>query len=236
MPKKRKILAIIPARGGSKGIPNKAIKNFCGKPLIYYTIKEAKKSGLFDKIVVSTDSPKIAGVAEKFGALVPCLRPAKLARDKSNVADAVVHMLDYLRKSENYNPQAFFLLQPTSPLRDSTDILKSWKIFRRAKTKALTSVCRKKHQILNIVKSRIKTVSLGPLNRGDLPDAFEQDGMIYIVNTKFFLKNKIFEPEWKTAAYISPKWKAVDIDDMEDFKLAETLYKNRAFLKKYELG
>lgn len=230
--KSNKILAIIPARGGSRSIPKKNIKNFCGEPLIYYTIKEAKKSGLFDKIVVSTDSPEIAALSEKFGAEAPYLRPARLAKDTSKAADAVVHMLDYLRKKENYEPQTFFLLQPTSPLRDSADILNSWEIFKKEKAIALTSVCKRKNQILNIVKKRVKTLSLGPLNRGDLPDAFEQDGMIYIVNAKFFLKNKIFEPEGKTAVYISPKWKAVDIDDAEDFALAEVLYKNRAFFKK----
>ncbi len=232
--KRKKILAIIPARGNSKGIPLKAIKSFCGKPMIYYTLKEAKKSGVFDKIAVSTDSSKIAALAKKLGAEVPYLRPEHLARDNSRVADAVIHLLKFLQAREGYKPDIIFLLQVTSPLRDSTDILESYEMFCREKAVALTSVCKKKNQILNIGGGRIETIKGGVLNRESSPDAFEQDGMIYIIDAQFFLKHKIFEPEGKTIAYIPSRWKSVDIDDKEDFILAEVLYKNRTILKKYE--
>lgn len=230
-----KIVAIIPARGGSKGIPNKNSKNFCGKPLIYYTITEAQKSGIFDRIVVSTDSPKIATIARKLGAEVPYLRPAKLATATASVADAVKHLLAYLREEEGYEPAAFFLLQPTSPLRDAGDIQKSFALFCKHAAPGLISVCPTHHQTLNIKDGRLRVINpegSGHINRQDLPQTYKQDGsMIYILDTKYFKKHPSFDAEGM-AAYVIPKWKAVDIDDTEDFELAEVLYKSRRAFRK----
>ena len=122
MKKKIKFLAIIPARSGSKGIKNKNIRPFCGKPLIYYAIKEAKNCKFLDRIIVSTDSPKYAKIAEKYGAEVPFLRPAELSKDNSLIVDAVVDAVRKLKERENYYPDYIVLLQTTSPLRSSNDI------------------------------------------------------------------------------------------------------------------
>ena len=110
------VLAIIPARSGSKGIINKNLKNFCGTPLIGHTINQAKSSKFIDKIFVSTDSEDIKKVAISFGAEVPFLRPRELATDSASSVDVILHAIDKL----NYN--IFILLQPTSPLRLGTDI------------------------------------------------------------------------------------------------------------------
>ncbi len=116
MRKRTEVLAIIPARGGSKGIRNKNIRNFCGKPLIAYTIEQSKASRFITRTVVSTDSKEIAKVARTHGAEVPLLRPKELAGDQSQVADALFHILRALKEKEGYEPDYVLLLYPTSPL------------------------------------------------------------------------------------------------------------------------
>ena len=117
----KKILAIIPARGGSKGLPNKNIKPLCGKPLIGWSIEQAGGSAYIDEIFVSTDSAEIASVAESFGIEVPFLRPAELATDTSPSSEFVLHTIDYYR-SQGQEFDYILLLEPTSPLRDVADI------------------------------------------------------------------------------------------------------------------
>jgi CMP-N,N'-diacetyllegionaminic acid synthase len=112
------ILALIPARGGSKGVPKKNIKLLGGFPLISYTIAAAKLSNKIDKVVVSTDSPEIRDISLKFGADVPFLRPSELSGDKAADIDYVLHALNYLKENENYIPDLIVLLRPTTPLRE----------------------------------------------------------------------------------------------------------------------
>ena len=119
-----KILGVITARGGSKGIPGKNIKPFLGKPLIAYTIEAAKKSGVFDpavggtsRLILSTDDPEIAEVAKKYGCEVPFMRPKELAEDKSAHLPVMQHAVQWLKDNENYQPDYVMILQPTSPLR-----------------------------------------------------------------------------------------------------------------------
>lgn len=228
--KTKKVIAIIPARGGSKGLPKKNIKMFCGKPLIYYTIKAAKRSKLFDRIIVSTDSLSIKKVAKKFGAEVPFLRPPELARDNSNIVDGISHLLKCLQKKDNYEPDIIFLLQPTSPLRTSEDIVASYQLFNKSHARALVSVCETHHEIWHIVAGKLKLVNSFPgklVNRQERQPTYKQDGsMVYIIKPKTLLKNKSFIPEG-TVPYVVPKWKAVDIDGPEDFLIAEVLYRGR---------
>lgn len=112
-----KILALIPARGDSKGIPNKNIQKIGGKYLIEYTINSAKRSKLIDKIIVSTDSKKIASISKKLGAEVPFLRPKKISIDKSPTIEVIKHTLGFLSNNQFYVPDIILLLQPTSPFR-----------------------------------------------------------------------------------------------------------------------
>lgn len=233
----KKILAIIPARGGSRGVPGKNIRLFCGKPLIFYTIDPAKKSGIFDRIVVSTDSAKIAGIGRKFGAEVPFLRPKRLAQDKSNVVDAVLHLLDYLSRKENYQPDYIFLLQPTSPLRSAEDIVAGWNFCRQRKAKAVVSVCSTSPQIFNIREGKLALINKEacPINRQEREQVYRQDGgALFIIETKHFLAKKDFMPAG-TFGYVIPQWKSVDIDEPEDFALAEVLYRKKNYFKKFNI-
>ena len=112
-----KILGVITARGGSKGIPGKNIKLLCGKPLIAYTIEAAKKSGALDRLILSTDDPTIAQVAKSFGCEVPFMRPPELAKDHVSHLPVMQHAVQWLSNKEGYKPEYVMILQPTSPLR-----------------------------------------------------------------------------------------------------------------------
>lgn len=116
------VLAVIPARGGSKSIPRKNIKPLLGKPLIIWTIEEAKKSKLLSRIIVSTDDPEIAAVARAAGAEVPFLRPQEISQDRSTDVEFLLHALDFLKESEGYEPEIVVRLPPTSPLRVAAHI------------------------------------------------------------------------------------------------------------------
>jgi CMP-N,N'-diacetyllegionaminic acid synthase len=118
----KKVLALIPARGGSKGLPRKNIRPLCGKPLIVWTIDSAKRSQYLDMVLVTTDSPEIAEISKSAGAYVPFLRPAEIATDKASTYDAVQHAVDYLKKNEAQTFDYVVLLEPTSPLREDDDI------------------------------------------------------------------------------------------------------------------
>ena len=129
---KKKLIALIPARSGSQRLKNKNILSFKGKPLIANTIIEAKKTKLFDKILVSTDSVKYAKIAKKFGADVPFLRPKKFSKSTSPDYQWVKHAINYLEKEENYY-DFFFILRPTNPFRTSFTIKKAWNLFLKNK-------------------------------------------------------------------------------------------------------
>ena len=231
------ILAIIPARGSSKGIPNKNTRLFGGQPLIAHTIIQARQSKMISRVVVSTDSKTIAAVAKRFKAQVPFLRPAKLATDKSRVVDAVVHLLNKLKKDENYQPDYVILLQPTSPLRTVQDIDQAIKMLLVKKADGLVSVreteqllyTRDRRGFLHLVSSK---KFLKSPNRQQLPPTYKLDGsMIYIMKTSSFLKQKTFLPK-KVLGYMIPRWRAVDLDEAQDFVVGEMIYKNFFTLNK----
>ena len=135
-----KIIAIIPTRGGSLRTRDKNIKNFAGKPLIVWTILEAKKSKLLNRVIVSTDSPAIAKIAKKYGAEVPFLRPAELAIATIGVEPVLKHAFEWLIKNETYKADAIVLLQSTNPLRTSTHIDEAIKIFIKKKADSVVAV------------------------------------------------------------------------------------------------
>ena len=137
--KNKKILAIIPARGGSKGIPRKNIKLLAGKPLIAYTIEAALKSKYLDRVIVSTEDREIAETSRHYGAEV-IKRPKILAKDKAKTIDVIFHLLNVL-KEKNYIPEIIVLLQPTSPLRIVKDIDKAIELFLKEKCESVVSVC-----------------------------------------------------------------------------------------------
>ena len=135
-----KLLGIITARGGSKGIPGKNIKDLCGKPLIAYTIEAAQGSGVFDRIILSTDDEKIAEVAKSYGVEVPFIRPADLAQDGTPHLPVLQHAVVWLKENQNYQPDAVMLLQPTAPLRQAHHITDAIKLFNEKSADSIVSV------------------------------------------------------------------------------------------------
>lgn len=223
------ILAIIPARGGSKRLPNKNILDIANKPLIAWTIDEAKKSKYIDKLIVSTDSESIVVVSKKFKALVPFIRPDVLSQDTSDTISVLKHAIEFYKNKFDY----ILLLQPTSPLRTVDDIDAAIKMLKETKAKAIVSVCETEHSPLwtntlpkdrsmkDFIKSQYKNV-----RSQDLPIYYRLNGVIYISEIEYFLKNNGFLGD-QTKAYIMSKENSIDIDTELDFIIAETLLKRR---------
>ena len=221
-------LAIIPARGGSKGIPKKNIRLLAGKPLIAYTIEAALKSKYIDKVVASTEDEEIAEVSRKYGAEV-IKRPEELARAESPTIDAIFHALEVL-KTENYTPDIVILLQPTSPLRNAKDIDNAVELFLDSDCGSVVSVCEVEHSpywSFKIEKGHLKTLfeeEYGRMRRQDLPKVYSPNGAIYVSTPEILHNYKDFYCNY-IIPYIMPIERSVDIDNEVDFMLAELLVK-----------
>lgn len=231
MPRKEKVLAYIPARGGSKRIPEKNIKDFLGKPLIAYTIKQALSLSFVDRIFVDTDSPKIAAIAKKYGAEAPWLRPAYLATDNSRGVDSLIYLLDKLKKQENYKPDYVVILQATSPLRELEDIKKCWQLIRHSDANSVLTVCSTHPRLYNLSQKNDLILVNRPKKQSDnvqdWPAGFILNGcFVYLVKTKALLKEKT-DITKKTKVVVCPKWRSIDLDIPEDWVLAELVYKNK---------
>ena len=230
------ILAVIPARGGSTGIPRKNVRDFAGKPLIAYSIEEAQKAKNIARIIVSTDDEEIAAVAKQYGAEVPFLRPATLATSESKVADAVADLLERLKKDEGYEPSHILLLQPTSPLRTAEDIENAISLYEKTGADSLVSVCRTENVLMTKGADGVLTIRnpelLSSPNRQQLPAFYKFDGsMLYLVDARKFLAERSFLAG-KLVGYEIPHWRAVDLDEPQDFVVGELLYKNREAIEK----
>ena len=229
------ILALIPARGGSKGIPRKNIRPFCGKPLIAYSIDAAKGSRV-SRIVVSTDDEEIASVARQYGAEVPVLRPADMASDKAPVMDAIFHMLDHLRDTEKYEPTHVLLLQTTSPLREASDITSAIELLQKRDADAVISMTRTENGLFtknadDVVETLYDGYKAGS-NRQVLTPTYKLDGcMIYLIKTDVLRKTRSFLGG-KVVGYEIERWRSLDLDEPQDFVLGELVYKNKDELKK----
>ncbi len=226
------VLAVIPARGGSKGLPGKNIKPLCGKPLIAWTIEAARNCNDIDKIIVSTDYEGIAKIAMQYGAEVPFLRPQELAADNSSTIDAIYHAVDWLSEYQNYHPGYILLLQPTSPLRKSEDINEAMEILKdkgqkNRPVRAIVSVCETDHHpwwsnILpedGCMDGFIRPEILNK-RRQDFPAFYRLNGAIYIAEADYIRQHNGFIGP-NTFAYRMSKKSSVDIDSDFDFKLAE---------------
>ena len=231
MSKTKKILAIIPARGGSKGIPRKNIIPLAGKPLIAWTIDAAKKSKYIDRIIVSSDSDEILKVAFKFGS-EPIKRPAKLAADIALPEPLIFHALGHLKKTEKYIPDVIIYLQPTSPLRNETDIDNAFNVFFKSKAMALNSVYeidKKYLKTFGINKNGLLEGSINNkypfANRQQLPSVYMPNGAIYIIYTDVFRKTKMLFSD-KTVPFLMQGEKNVDLDTQEDLKKLNKYLKN----------
>ncbi len=223
----KKILCIIPARSGSKGLPNKNIKKLFGKPLIVYSIEQAKGSRYIDKVLVSTDSPRIAEIARAAGAEAPFLRPKKLATNKSSIYNILLHAMDWLEKREKYFFDITVLLHANTPLRKAEDIDNCIKLLFRKNAHNVFSVCRaQRNPYFNMVEidkhGQPRLIRKGNfINRQDAPRVFDMNGSIYVWRNEALRKEKTAFLKRGGAIYIMPKERSVDIDDYFDFKMAE---------------
>ena len=230
----RLVIAIIPARGSSKGLPGKNIKKMNDKPLIYYTINAAKKSKFIDKIIVSTDNNKISEIAKRYGAEIPFMRPKELAKDDSLAIDNYIYTIDKLNIEFHYNISKFVVLQPTSPLRTSLDIDNAIQIFMEKEANSVISVSETIHPPLwskridekGILRNYFD-IKIGNKNRQDIEKAYMLNGAVFVF--KFSLLKELYSYySNKTYPYIMPLERSIDIDSKLDFEFAEYLMKKNA--------
>ena len=224
------MLAIIPARGSSKGLPGKNIKLLNGKPLIYYTIEAAKRSTSISSIVVSTDDEEIASVSRKLGVNVPFLRPEQLAADNAKAIDNYIYTIDRLEKEQNAKIKDFIVLQPTSPLRDYEDIDNAIKLFITKDADSVVSYTEEQHPISwhKHLTAEMKFRNIFDddlLNRQEYEKTYYPNGSIFVFKTKLIRSKKYYSDN--SFAYIMPAYRSIDIDTLEDFNYAEYLLLNK---------
>ena len=218
------ITAIIPARGGSKGLPRKNIIKLSGKPLIYYTIAACHKSKYINRIIVSTDDDEIEQIALKYNAEV-IRRPHELSDDLIMPDAAVVHSIENLERYEKYIPDAVVFLQPTSPIRKTNDIDNLIDLYLKSNVETVFSAVDIHPFFWQRRKEVLKPINYTPSSRKRRQDSepcLIENGSIYITNTKIFLENQ--DRFGKTSnAYIMNPYTLFEIDSKEDFSLIESL-------------
>ena len=230
------VLAIIQARGGSKSIPEKNIKDLCGKPLIAWTILAAKSAKTITRVIVSTDDPLIAAVAVQFGAEVPFLRPAEFATDTAKIIGLLHHALKWLEENENYKPQVVVQLKPTNPLRRAEHIDMCVNEFLNAKEKidSLITVTKSPAHPLKMWKFEDGLVvpfipenifglkEAAKLPRQLLPLAYVQNSCVNIINPDTITKLNS-SIGGKIKGVVLESYDAINIDNLLDFEIAELI-------------
>jgi CMP-N,N'-diacetyllegionaminic acid synthase len=225
-------IAIIPARGGSKGLPGKNIRLLGGKPLIAYTIEAALAAHSIQRTLVSTDSVDIAQVARQYGAEVPFLRPTELARDDTPTLPVMQHVIKQLETQEGVNPEVIILLQATSPLRGAEDIDRAVIMLKQTQADSVVSLCAAEHHPAWI--KRVEDGRVFPFlenapeytRRQDLPPVYRFNGAIYVTRRRILLEeNRILGRD--TRALIMDAESSLDIDSLLDLKLAELVVQER---------
>lgn len=214
----KKVLGIIPARGGSKGLPRKNILVAGKKPLIAWTIEAARKSTVIDRLILSSDDEEIIKIAEEYGCDVPFRRPRSIASDEATSIDVVLHALDIFPEFEYV-----VLLQPTSPLRTSEDIDAAFRLLQIHSAQSCVSISRVElspYWMYSLdEKSKLRPLmpntSFVP-RRQDLPNAYFLNGAIYIAETSWLRSKRCFV-DAETIAYLMPETRSLDIDDIDDF-------------------
>ena len=236
MYKNKTFLAIIPARGGSKGLLGKNIKELCGKPLIAWSIETGLKSKYLDEVVVSTDYQNIANIAKQYGASVPFLRPDYLANDTATSFDAIKHTIDYYKNELNKEFDYIVLLEPTSPLREIDDIDKSIEQLLNSDASSIVGISKTEDQNpAFLINKNDKSFITGYENkdmkvfrRQDIKDVYFFEGTIYISKTNILVDKKAFYHD-DTIGYVVPKYKSLEIDDIDDFIMVEAIMKYKGY-------
>lgn len=227
-----KILAVIPARGGSKGIPKKNIKLLGGKPLLQFTAEKALASKLLTQVILSTDSEEIAQVGKKIGLEVPFMRPESLAMDTTPTIEVLQHALAFY-ENQGVFFEAICILQPTTPFREDGIIDKAIEKFKATNVETLISVLEVPHQFnphwtFEVDNQENLKIATGDLKiiprRQELPKSYYRDGSIYIIKTNLIKEGVLFK---NTIGYIESNPKNnVNLDTMEDWILAEKIINN----------
>lgn len=228
MPGFNNIIAIIPARGGSKGIPKKNIRILHGKPLIAWTIETALSTSCLKRVIVSTDDEEIAEVAKKYEADVPFLRPKEYAQDDTTDMPVYEHTLHWLEENERYIPDIVVWLRPTAPLRISEDIENAVDILIKAGTDWVRSVCEVNHHpywMYRLENGRmepfIEGISIGKyIRRQLLPPAYKINGVVDVAWRSTILGKKLLYAG-NMQAYVMPVERSVDVDTEMDFVFLE---------------
>ncbi|MCD4760919.1 acylneuraminate cytidylyltransferase family protein [bacterium] len=229
--KDKKILGVITARGGSKGIPRKNIKDLAGKPLIAYTIEAAKASKLLTRCVVSTDDDEIAEISKQYGADIPFMRPSELAQDQSTSMEVVQHLLKTMKEDFSEEYDYLMILQPTSPLRSAEDIDQSIKkavdtdadsvmgMMELVDFSAKKLKCIDKDEIIPWMEDEGKESS----RRQDLDKVYKRNCAIYLTKTSFIEQGDLFGQV--SRPHIMPEERSIDINEPIDFTVAELYLK-----------
>jgi CMP-N,N'-diacetyllegionaminic acid synthase len=228
-----KILCTICARGGSRGVPNKNIKELSGKPLISYTIELAKKCSRIGKILVSTDSAEIADVAKKWGAEVPFLRPANLAGDTAPKLPVIQHAVRHCIENMKFTPDCVIDLDPTSPLRTLDDINACLDLIESDPScdSVITGYKSNKNPYFNMVEvgsegfaELSKKLQSAPTSRQEAPAVYAMNASIYVWKTSvLFEQQRVVSGRVKL--FVMPEDRSIDIDSYVDFSLVELLMK-----------
>jgi N-acylneuraminate cytidylyltransferase len=233
-----KVLGIITARGGSKGVPGKNLKPLGGRPLIDYTIDAANDTPL-DRLILSTDDNRIAVVARGLGCEVPFMRPAELARDETPHLPVIVHAVQWLRDHENYRADVVVILQPTSPLRSSADIAAALRMLELSGADSVVSV---NHVAAHAHPMRMLKVGADGMatlfvtgepvrnrinRRQDLPDAYVMNGAVYACRTEVLFAPQPSLYGDRVVAYPMPIERSISIDTPEDWEEAERQLANQ---------
>ncbi len=234
-----KVLGIITARGGSKGIPGKNLKPLAGKPLLAYTVDTARRSGALDRVILSTEDEAIATAGRDLGCDVPFIRPFELAHDDTPHLPVILHATRWMQERVNYRPDAVMILQPTSPLRTAADIAAAVALLDTSGADSVLSVNEvpvhshpmrtlrlddQGHAVLFVsgdpVRNRIN-------RRQDLPPAWVMNGAIYACRTRVLFAAEPSLYGDRVVAYRMPAERSISIDDLEDWHAAERALASR---------
>lgn len=223
-------LAIIPARSGSKGLPDKNIRPLCGKPLLAWSIESALNSKYIDEVVVSTDSEVYAEIAREYGAQVPFIRPSQLSTDTTSTFEVLKHCIEFYQSHLGREFEYVVLLEPTSPLREKGDIDKAIeRLVATPKAQSIVGICATESCnpafLLRLDEGFIRAyenTDFKPIRRQDIQSVYFFEGSLYISQMDAFLKHQNFYHHL-TLGFEVPKWKSLEVDDEDDFAMIEAM-------------